>query len=282
MITGGVKFFDQNYLLSAFGGSIVDLLGTSTTTADYAIDKNRQTYLRTLGSTDLTTETFTLTFTSATFNRLLFVGINWKQFTAKYWNGSSFVNFTGVSGIDGAIVGGISETTFADTTAYYEVDAVTTTKIQITVTKTQTANAEKYVGQIVATTELGTLQGFPLIDGSAVTRSARAMRMLSGRTKVVKSVEAYSITLDFTQYASGLTYTPDLDLMYQLHDRDTPFNIWPCGGRRGTTRIRYPIRGFRPENLYLVQLVSDIEGCFPQEIYTSTVGLGTLEFQEHV
>lgn len=281
-ITGGVKFFEQNYALSSFGGSIVDTLGTGTAVVNYAIDKNRQTYWKTVGSDDSTTETLTLTFQSSAITRILLVDHNWKQYTVKYWNGASFVDFTSVVGLDGALGGGITETTFADTTSYYEVASVTTTKIQITVTKTQTANAQKYISQIVATTELGTLQGFPLISGSSVTRSVRQMQMMSGRSKVVKSVEAYSLQLDFSEYSGASTYSPDLDLMYQLNDRDTPFLVWACGGRRGSTYFKYAPRGMRLQDLYLMQLVTDIVGSFPQSIYTSTVGLDVLEFQEHV
>jgi hypothetical protein len=282
MITGGVKFFDQNFVLSAFGGTIVDTLGTSLTTAASAIDKNRQTYLRTVGSTDLTVETFTLTFPSATFNRIILVDHNWKQYTVKYWNGASFVNFTSVVGLDGSLGSGISETVFADNSSYYEVASVTTTQIQITVTKTQTVDAQKYIGQIMATLELGTLQGFPKVSGSTIGRSIRQMEMLSGRAKMVKGLERFSIALDFSEYATATTYTPDLDLMYTLADRDTPFVIWPCGGRRGRNYYRYAPRGMRLQDIYLVQLATDIEGTFPQDIFTSTVGLGVLEFPEHV
>jgi len=278
-----VKFFDQNFAGSSLGGIIADTLGTGSSVVANAIDKNRQTFWKTVGSNDTTTETLTLTFPSTALTRLLLLDHNWKQYTAKWWNGSSFVDFTTVVGLDGALGGGISETTFADPASYYEFDSVTTTEIQLTITKTQVANAEKYINQIVATTELGTLQGFPKVAVSKVSRSPRSTQMMSGRYKVVKSLEFADIQLDFSEYSGASTYSPDLDLMYALHDRDTPFFMWPCGGRRGVTYFKYQLRGMRLKDCYLVQLVTDLEGVLPQEIYTSTVGFGSvLEFVEHV
>lgn len=281
-ITGGVKFFDKNFAWLDQGGSIVDTLGTGSAVANNAIDKNPQTYWTTVGSNDTTTETLTLTFPSSTINRLLLVDHNWKQFTAKYWNGASYVDFTTVSGLDGS-VSAISETAFADGTAYYEFDAVTTTRVQITITKTQSANAEKFINLINVTSELGTFQGFPQIRPIVASRNPRVQTMIDGRVKVVKSREVFGVTMDLSEYSKSSTHTPDLDLIYTLHDRDTAFQIWVCGGRRGTKYFAYQnLRGFRLKDVINVQLVTDLVGENAEGIYSLRPGLGTLEFKEHV
>jgi hypothetical protein len=283
MITGGVKYFDLNVAWLSNGGSIVDTLGTGTSVVNNLLGKSRYAYWSTVGSNDSTVETLTLTFPSYAMSRIFVVGHNWKQFTAKYWNGAAFVDFTSVVGLDGSLVGGISETAFADSTAYYEVAPVTTTQVRFTITKTQVANAEKTAVFIVVTSELGTLQGFPQISPAKVSRNLRTLDMPSGKKKVIKAPESYDMILDFSPYAASSTYAADLDLMYTLHTRDTAFLMWPCGGRRGSTYFKYTLRELRLQDLFCAQLVTDISAAyFTEGIYTGAVDLGQLEFAEHV
>lgn len=282
MITGGVKFFDANAAWLVNGGTIVDTLGTGSSVVQYLLGKSRYTYWSTVGSNDSTVETLTLTFPSYAVNRIFVVGHNWKQFTCKYWNGSAFVDFSSVLGINGAL-SVISESAFADNTAYYEVAPVTTTQIQFTITKTQIANQEKTATFIIATSELGTLQGFPGISPATVTRNFQQMKMPSGKSKIVKAPESYDLILDFSPYAASAPYSADLDLMYQLHDRDTPFLLWACGGRRGLTYFKYPLRQLRLQDIFYAQLITDIAGLYASSnIYTGAVDLAQLEFTEHV
>lgn len=281
-ITGGVKFFDLNAAWLNNGGSIVDVLGTGSSVVNYLLGKSRYTYWSSVGSNDSTTETLNVIFSSYAVTRIIVVGHNWKQFTAKYWNGSAYVDFTSVVGLDGALAGGISETAFADNTAYYEVASATTTRVQFTITKTQTANAEKTATFIIVTSELGTLQGFPKIT-APVSRNPQQMKMPSGKSKIVKAPESFDMTLGFSPYPASSSYMADLDLIYQLHDRDTPFLMWPCGGRRGTNYFKYALRQLRLQDIFYAQLATDISGLYSSEgIYTGPVDLGQLEFVEHV
>lgn len=156
-ITGGIKFFEPNMTLAVNGGSITASTGQVAT--PYAIDRNNFTYWRSVSSNDTITETLEVDFPSMiTIDRLLFLDINWKGFTVKYDVAGTWTNFASVIGIDGGI-STITETAFADNTAYYEFTQVTTGKILISITTTQTANQEKYVSQIIATKEIGTLLG---------------------------------------------------------------------------------------------------------------------------
>ena len=170
-ITGGIKFFDKSKTLFADGTTIV--AGVSgDPSAEFTIDRNRLSYYRSVGSNDTITETLTITLPSAqTIDRILILDHNWKEFTIKY---DSATDFTSVVGLDGALGGGISETVFADGTAYYEFDSVSVTStIEIAITKTQVANAQKFVNQIIGTTEIGTLVGYPVV-GLSQDRNIRA------------------------------------------------------------------------------------------------------------
>jgi hypothetical protein len=282
VITGGVKFFEQNAAGLVNGGSVVDLLGTGSTVVRYLIGKSRDAYWSSMGSNDTVTETLILTYPESTRDRLIVVGHNWKQFTAQYWNGAAFADFTGVRGMDGALPGGISETAFADPVAYYEVNPFTSTQVRFTATKTQLANEQKRAVFLIVTSELGTLQGFPKISPGLVQRNSRQMAMPSGKKKIVKSGEVFDCTLDFSPYSSNDAYTGDLDLMYALHDRDLPFLMWPCGGKRGLPYFKYAFRPMRLQDIFLAQLVTDISALYADDIYMGPVDLGQLEFAEHV
>lgn len=278
-ITGGVKLFNRNQAFGVDGSTIVASTGNGA--SDLALDRNPNTYWRSVGSNDVTVETLTITFpTTVTFNRILLMDHNWKQFTVKYDVASVWTNFTNVVGLDGAL-GSISETVFADDTAYYEAASVSTTKIQITVTKTQIANAEKYISQIVVTDELGTLMGYPKIEGLAIQRTEKVTKTISGKIISQKSSKTFKTSLNFSTYPVTSTYTPDLDLMATLFDRDTNFIIWLCGGRRGTNYFKYTTPGFRLKDIFEVQTVGDFSPSYLDNVYINPVNL-VMQFQEAV
>lgn len=279
MISGGIKFFSDNPALSENGGSISSATSGSVASANI-LDKLSYTYWTSVGSNDTTTETIVIAFPNATISRLLLLDHNWKQYTVKYWNGFSFVDFAAVSGLDGSI-SVISESTFADDSSYYEFTQITTTQIQITVTKTQSANAQKYLATFFPTAEIGTMSGFPKVDPVNFTRTPRTSQMLSGRVKIVKQPQTVSITLGFANYPV-LSYGADVDLVLSLVDSEIPFYIWLCGGRRGSNYFSYQIRGWDLKNCYRVQIDSDVALTWTDNLYKSGQNLGSLVFTEHV
>lgn len=278
-ITGGIKFFADNPALTDNGGSVSSITSGSVV-QNYLIDKLAYTYWTSVGSTDLIVETIVLLFTSTTITRLLLLDHNWKQYTVKYWNGAAYVDFSSVVGLDGSLVGGISETTFADDSSYYEFASVTTTRLQITVTKTQVANAQKYIATIFPTSELSTLSGYPQASFT-LDRLARTSQMLSGRVRIVKQMEVAQISLSFQNYPV-LTYGADIDAILTLIDRETPFYAWLCGGRRGSNYFSYAIRGWRLRDCFRMQIDSAFAANWTQGLYKSGQNLGDLVLSEHV
>lgn len=277
MITGGVKFFDDSPALLANGGTASVTSGTVV--GDNMIDKLRTTHWRSVGSSDVTTETIVLTFVSTIINRLLFLDLNWKGFVIKYWNGSAWTHFTSVTGIDGAMTN-VTETAFADDSCYYEVASVTTTGIQITITTTQTANEEKYLGTALPCYELGTLTGFPLVAPYFDPR-ARVTEMLSGLVDIEKQTQVFSCTLTFENYPVK-DYGADVGLMLTLIDRENPFYIWPCGGHRGSTYFSYAMRGWRLQDCFRVGTDSGIAAQWAGNLYKSGLSPGDILFRGHV
>lgn len=267
-ISGGIKFFTRSKAL--FSDGLVDAAAsTGDAAVERILDRNRVTYWRSSGSDDLTVETITITWTTdQTFDRLLLVDHNWKQFTVKYLSGVSYVNFASVVGIGGAQAN-ISETTFADDTAYYEFTEVTTTSVQITVTKTQVADEEKYLNQFIATSELGTLAGYPDIKGLEFTRNERTKKALSGKIISLKSEESMKVVLEFKDYPASLS--DDIDLIFNFFDIEQTFLVWLCGGRRGSTYFKKQLKGYRLRDIYSVQTQGAISPDYRGNVYKNPV-----------
>lgn len=269
-ITGGIKFFNKSKCRYVDGARTIASSGNAS--ANYSIDRNSDSKWVSSGSSDMNTETLEIDFSgSQTFNRIILSHHNFKQFTIKYNVAGTWTDFTGVSGLDGALVGGISETTFADDTAYYEVNSVTTDKILISVSKTQIANQEKFLTTAIVTTEIGTLSGYPIVK-AVVDKNERKKPALSGRMMIIKSIETFSAQIQFKNYPGKSPYGNDLDIMFSIFDLDENFVVWLCGGRRGNY-FSYQTRPFRLRDVYECQVSDKVNPEYANNIYTTSVNM---------
>jgi len=268
-VTGGIKFFDVNKADSKTGASVVASSGSPS--ANFILDRNQYTVWRSVGSNDTITETIEITLSaSETFSRLFLIRHNFKEFIIEYDDGgwTDFANVIGINGITSSV---ISETAYAANTAYYEFDEVTTTKIRISATKTQVVDEEKFLNAFVATTELGTLQGFPIIKDATKDKKLRKSITLNGRSLVTKSIEVFRCSINFKNYPPGLD--DDLNLLLTLFDRDNNFFVWLSGGRNGDPYFKYQLSGFRIEDLILVQTVNVFKDKYRKNFYNGVVDM---------
>jgi hypothetical protein len=259
-VTGGIKFFYKNY---ADIDNASCLVSCSTGSALRGSLRDRKTYTRweSSGSSDATTETITVDFgASHAINRLILVKNNFKAFSVTYWNGSAWTDFSTVVTKEGSQAK-VEETTNAKTTNYYEFTEVTTDKIKITVTTTQTANAEKYVGEVIATKEIGTMTGYPN-QSQTFEKIQVKKETLGGKPKFSILDESYSTTLDFSNYPT----TEDHALIQTLWEGNEEFLIYPCGGN--TAQFRFPRKGTRLEDVFLVWFDSDFSPNFTSNVYS--------------
>ncbi len=265
MINGGIKFFDKSYNLYSDGSSITATSGN--TSAKLCIDKNFYTVWQSVGSNDATTETLEITFPSSkTINRVILQKHNFKSYTVKYWNGASYVDFTNVISIlNSTPTTGISESLYSLDTSYYEFDSVSTTKIEITTTLAQTVNAQKYLTQFIATQELGTLEGFPVITTASHSQNERTQTTLSGKMNIEKSYRTFQLSLDFNAYPSQ----NDIDLITELFERVEGFNVWICGGKFGSTYYRFTQLGYNLRDIYFMQTMGDLSTLYHANIFTN-------------
>lgn len=276
-ISGGIKFFARSKCLLEDGTEITATSGDAA--ADRCLDRNPISYWRSVGSDDTITEELEIFFTEEkTISRLMLVDHNFKGYNIQWYDGATYQNFTGVVGIGGALAS-VIETAYGRDTAYYEFTPVTTGRIRIQVTTTQVVDAQKSISQVIATTELGTLAGFPQIKDTELSRNLRTEKMLSGRMLTFKSDEFFKVTLDFKDYPARLS--ADIDLLFSLHDSEDTFLIWLCGGRVGTPYFSKQMRGYRLRDIVAVQLTDALKPIYSKNVFTNQVNFSA-KFQEAV
>lgn len=262
-ITGGIKFFARSSAL--FKDGTTAIASTNSVSANNILTNNQRVYWQSSGSDDLTTETITITYNqTVTIDRVLLNRINFKEFTVKYDLASVWTDFTNAVGLDGSTASGnIAEVAFADDSAYYEVDSISTTGIQITATTTQTADQEKIIYNLFTTQELGTLEYPPQITPLPFTRNPRSSVNLGGSANIQKGFETVGLSLEFTSHPSQ----SDMNLLTTLHDRDKSFLVWLCGGKRSTSDFRFQVKGYRLRDIFNMQTPGPITPGFPNSIY---------------
>lgn len=277
-VTGGIKFFKKN---QGFDGTVSATSGDGA--SKFILDLDVDTYWTSVGSSDAETETITIQFDgSKTLDRILLLDHNFKSFTVKYYDGSSYVAFANVIGIGGTSLSGITETAFAKDSSYYEFDSVTTLSIQIAVTTTQTTNAEKYLSQAIATKELGTFVGYPEVSSIELTRNTRLKKTLSGRFSVQKSQQTLGYNIKFKNYPSSDVYNVDIDLALTLFETEDPFLIYPCGGRYESKHFNYQLPGFRLRDCILSQIRKSYKLKYVKNIYKNPLDVGGLVTVPHI
>ena len=263
-ISGGIKFFERSTAL--FKDGTTAAATTNTASANNILTNRQLTYWQSIGSDDTTTEEITVTFNkTVTIDRIILNRMNFKEFTVKYDAASVWTDFTNVIGIDGALVGGISETVFADETAYYEMTSISTTGIQISVTKTQVVDAEKLIYNLFTTAELGTFEYPPQITPIDISRKTRQAEVLSGLANIQKGYEVINFALSLNNHPSQ----SDHDLLKTLLDSDDSFLVWLCGGRRGSDYFRFDLDGYKLRDVTNMQTSGGIKPGYPGSIYVN-------------
>jgi len=258
-MSGGISFFDKS--LSLYKDGAQAAASSNTPDQNLLLSGNKYYKWQSIGSDDLTTETITITLANTiSISRIFLLNHNFKNFQIQYDNGSP-ADFTGVTGLDSYSGSSIDVTNFARDTAYFEFTPVTTDTIIITADTTQTADAEKFLQQFIATNEIGTLTGYPKLNGISIDRNIRKEEAHSGRFQIQKGYEVAGFDLSLNYYPEQ----GDIDLLDSLHDRENPFLVWLCGGLPDQFRIKQ--RGFNLSDLYQMQIDDSLRNSYEKNVY---------------
>lgn len=232
--------------------------------AEFALNRGNLNAWITSGSVDADNTTWEVNFGEAReVQDILMLKHNFKAFTVKWWDGSAYQNFTPA----------ISETTNVEESNYYQIALVSTSKIQVTITGTQTANSDKFMYQFIATEKLGRLNAWPVIKTPTHSRNRVKTQTLSGKYSIIENVGGFSCKLTI----KSLTNLADLDLIEELYGANEGFLVWLCGGDESQFRTRR--QGYRMEDIYLMKCSDEYQPEYVNGLYTGGIKID-LDLQE--
>jgi hypothetical protein len=259
-ITGGIKFFEKSKSLFVKGATAT--ASSNNDAARNILTSNKFIRWVSFGSNDTITETIEITFENATIDRIFLIDTNFKEFTVKYDVGGVPTDFTNVAGLDG-VLSAIAESAYSKDTAYYEFDSVTTTKIYITATTTQTPNKEKSLVTFYCTEEIGTLEGYPVVAEDTLNNNINKKTTLSGKINPQKRLETFKTVLKFKDYTARQN---DYDIIVKLHERIDSYLIWLPAGKYGDS-FSMVRRNWDLKDIYNVQTMSALKAKWNGNIY---------------
>ena len=132
------------------------------------------------------------------------------------------------------------------------------------------------IKKIIMTTEIGTLEGWPQISSLRFSDNAKVFKSKSGQRLISKQQRTLeNLTLSFKNY----TKQNDIELVHTLHRREDPLLIWPSGGRE--EQFRYIQEGLRNQDIYRVQSSGRVDVRLNKGSYSSLMD-SSLTFHESI
>lgn len=256
-----IQFFKKNYIDLDNNSVTITATDTVATSAGNGITdfmrnrKNTSSWITT-GSNDTASTILIVDWgTSIDVDHIIMINHNFKAYTIKYWSGATYVDFaTPIAVVDDA-----------NSTTEHNVVSVSTSRIQITCTKTQVADDERRMAQLIVTEELGQFEGWPVVSRPISSKNRQITKMLSGKKNIVDSVGFFSCTLT----VDNLKSDNDLTLIETLYERFEGFLLWLGGGDESqfsSARI-----GWRKQDMFLVRPSNELTNEFVKGLYVTGV-----------
>ncbi len=256
-MSGQIIFFKKSKCDFSLGNVIASASQGSAYAAQVLNRSNLSAWVTT-GSVDADNTTLTVDMSDPkVITDLLLLKHNFKAFTLKYWNGTSYQPFSPA----------INETSNTAASSYYEVASVTTTKLQITITGTQVANADKYLYQFIATSKIGRLNGWPIIESPVFDRNKLVSVMLSGKISLAESLGGFKTSLT-VEYLKDSTDLATIEAIFGSADG---FLVWLTGGDE--TQFSSVRQGYRMEDVFLMKCVNSLSPQWYQGLYQTGMTL---------
>lgn len=253
------SFFTKNRINS---GSTFVLTSAPSISTSALFDRKRSPKLASIGSNDATDEVWQITFigdVAKNISAILMDNHNIKSGDIKYWNGSSYVNFSTPITLSGN----------AAETSFFSFTQVSTSRLQFTFSTTMVVNAQKYVGEITAFDLIGTPSRVP--SSFVISQKERSVihETANGGNVYVFFGKKSKIKLTF----SDASYS-DIDLFLSLKELGDVFFIYPSGGLYEGVDI-----GLRLKDIYQVNYVNDFSPNLKANVLEVNQSLA-LELQE--
>jgi len=245
---GQIQFFNKNKCDLEFVGTsitITDAVAFNTGQAfiNYLRDRKNYTAWMTTDSTDAAGTVIDINYGDfKDIDSIFLLGHNLKDYKIEYWTGLVWSLVT--LAIDNTTVAPTNDT---NSSSFYYINSVNTDKIKITINGTQIADADKRIQQLITTTRIGKIAGWPVIKRPTVDTNKKTSTMLSGKKHVVESLEAFSCSLDVRNWNSQA----DLDIIEEIYFKRAGVLLWLNSDR--PDQFAMELRGYRKEDLFLVR-----------------------------
>jgi hypothetical protein len=125
------------------------------------------------------------------------------------------------------------------------------------------ADADKYLFQFISTTQIGQLQGWPVIKSPTVSRNRKTNKMLSGKILVKENIGAFTTSLT----VKILSIDNDLTIIESMYASNEGFLVWLCGGDE--SQFKNERIGYRLEDIYLMKCTNEWRPEWSDGLYTS-------------
>lgn len=294
----GWRAYEPN-IIEFFNSSNISVSSGDITKGNI-VNPNRFLSWKSLGSDDTTTETITITLpTPQTINNIFLIGHNFKDFEITYNGGNAF-NFLSdsIAPSGNGIVSGIlvddagnplvddtdSNLTYAtlkpslqglieglEEDAYQaEFSPLSIRSIEITVTKTQIADAEKYLEYLIFTNEIGREKhcnsvAYPEMTFSNNETKSTGFNNKSFIQKKQNTMVRARVSIDLYRELKE-----EFAFYTSLIERQEPFLVWFGAG---FLDVDFGIRtqGLRVGDIYKVQLTGDYNYQHTADLYRNGV-----------
>lgn len=256
-----IKFYQKNIIDIDNDNVTITVTDTTATNngqayVDFMRNRKNTSSWRTTGSNDAANTRLDFELgDNYQVDRLLIIGHNLKAFTIQYWNGLTYVDFSIP----------ISETTNSDGTTEFIFDEITTDKVRLIITGTQTADDDKLIKQFLVLKSVGQFSGWPQIKKPVSSRNKRRTRLLSGKTHITTQVGFFSCTLSVENW----NIDADMDIVETLYFSPQGILMWINAG--DNTQFSRTHIGYRGEDIYLISPVDEYTPEFFSYYYKTGV-----------
>lgn len=255
---GQIKWFYKNKIdLENVDGKITatDLIADNSGQEFVNFMRNRNNYSAwlTTGSTDAANTELLVEFGDGRFlDNILLILHNLKAYTIQYKNGiSAWQNFSTP----------INETNSTDSSTTHTFDLITATDLRIIIYGTQIPDTDKIITQLIATQLIGQFEGWPVVKKAMVSTNKRKSKMLSGKTRIVESLETFSCGLDVRQWR----IQEDNDILEEIYFKREGVLMYINASH--PEQFFLDIKGYRKEDIFLVRPTDDFKAEFTKGLY---------------
>lgn len=250
-----ISFYRKNYIdISNSIASISEQSSLQENGLSLMRDRSNNTAWITTGSNDAETLQVIFDFVDARdVDSIILIGHNLDSFQIEYDSSGVWTDFATP----------INESGVTDTTSYYEVTSVNTTRIRLTITGTQVADDEKRIQQAVFTEKLGQLEGWPRVRNARLDQNIQTNDVVSGKRSITRNTGGFR----FEASVRVWNVAADIALLENLYLSNASFLVWIASGDEEQFSLKR--FGYRNQDIFLMRTSDQYTPNFYKGLYRS-------------